>query len=561
MSSTRPSKACWKASKTKRPDDPGTLPLGAGRRGISDNNSGKGKTLLKNDTAAPSREISRVGIMVVTVCTMLATLMQALDSTIANVALPYMQGTMAASQDEINWVLTSYIVTSAIMTAPTGFLTSRFGRTRLFIISITGFTLASVLCGMAQSLDQIVIFRILQGGFGAALVPLSQSVLYEIYPVEKRGWAMALWGMGVQVGPVLGPILGGWLTENYSWRWVFYVNVPFGILAAVGLLTYMNETAHSKTVKIDWIGFGALSLAVGAFQIMLDRGEQLDWLSSPEIITEACLAGLGLYLFVVQSALAPKPFLSPKLFTDVNFAVGLVFIFIVGLTVFATLALQAPYLQTLMNYPVFTAGIVLAPRGVGTMLAMLLAGRLVGKVDVRPLIALGFVLTAYSVYEMTQWTPDVSEWTIIRVGLAQGVGVGFVSVPLSVVIFSTLPASALTEATGIYSLMRNLGSAIGISVTGALLQTYAQINHASIAAGVTPFNRAFQSGVAARFWSPETMSGAAALNQEVTRQAMIIGYVNDFKLMFLLSVIALPFVLVIRPTAQAPQQGHAAAMD
>jgi MFS transporter, DHA2 family, multidrug resistance protein len=517
--------------------------------------------LNKNDTAAPSREISRVGIMVVTVCTMLATLMQALDSTIANVALPYMQGTMAASQDEINWVLTSYIVTSAIMTAPTGFLTSRFGRTRLFIISITGFTFASVLCGMAQSLDQIVIFRILQGGFGAALVPLSQSVLYEIYPVEKRGWAMALWGMGVQVGPVLGPILGGWLTENYSWRWVFYVNVPFGILAAIGLLTCMNETAHSKTVKIDWIGFGALSLAIGAFQIMLDRGEQLDWLSSPEIITEACLAGLGLYLFVVQSALAPKPFLSPKLFTDVNFAVGLVFIFIVGLTVFATLALQAPYLQTLMNYPVFTAGIVLAPRGVGTMLAMLLAGRLVGKIDVRLLIALGFILTAYSVYEMTQWTPDVSEWTIIRVGLAQGVGVGFVSVPLSIVIFSTLPASLLTEATGIYSLMRNLGSAIGISVTGALLQTYTQINHVSIAAGVTPFNRALQSGAAARFWSPETMSSAAALNQAVTRQATIIGYINDFKLMFLLSVIALPFVLVIRPTAQAPQQGHAAVMD
>jgi DHA2 family multidrug resistance protein len=514
-----------------------------------------------NDTAAPSREMSRVGIMVVTVCTMLATLMQALDSTIANVALPYMQGTMAASQDEINWVLTSYIVASAIMTAPTGFLTSRFGRTRLFITSIAGFTVTSVLCGMAQSLDQIVIFRILQGGFGAALVPLSQSVLYEIYPVEKRGAAMALWGVGVQVGPVLGPILGGWLTENYSWRWVFYVNVPFGILAAVGLLACLKETAHSKSVKIDWIGFGALSLAIAAFQIMLDRGEQLDWLSSPEIITEACLAGLGFYIFLVQSSMAPKPFLSPKLFTDMNFVAGLIFIFIVGLILFATLALQAPYLQTLMNYPVTTAGIVLAPRGIGTMLAMMLAGRLVGKVDVRQLVALGFALSAYSLYEMTGWTPDISEWTIISVGFVQGVSVGFVFVPLSTVVFSTLPLSLRTEATGIYSLMRNLGSAIGISVTGALLETYTQANHASIAARITPFNRALQSGAAARFWSPETMSGAAALNQEVTRQATIIGYINDFKLMLILSILVLPFVLVIRPAAQTPQQGHAAAMD
>ena len=517
--------------------------------------------LKKNDAVVPSGGMSRVGLIVVTACTMLATLMQALDSTIANVALPYMQGTMAASQDEINWVLTSYIVATAIMTAPTGFLTSRFGRTRLFIMSIAGFTIASVFCGMAQSLAQIVIFRILQGGFGAALVPLSQSVLYEIYPAEKRGSAMALWGVGVQVGPVLGPILGGWLTENYSWRWVFYVNVPFGILAAVGLLTCLKETAHSKSVKIDWVGFGALSLAIAAFQIMLDRGEQLDWLSSPEIITEACLAGLGFYIFMVQSLMAPKSFLSPKLFTDMNFVAGLVFIFIVGLILFATLALQAPYLQTLMNYPVITAGVVLAPRGVGTMLAMVLAGWLVGRVDVRTLIALGFILSAYSLYEMTRWTPDISEWTIISVGFVQGVSVGFVFVPLSTVVFSTLPVSLRTEATGIYSLMRNLGSAIGISVTGALLQINTQVNHASIAARITPFNRALQSGAAARFWNPETMSGAAALNQEVTRQATIIGYINDFKLMLILSIIALPFVFVIRATAQGPQQGHSAVMD
>ena len=225
--------------------------------------------------------------LVVTVCTILATLMQSLDSTIANVALPYMQGTMSASQDQINWVLTSYIVAAAIMTAPTGFLAARFGRTRLFVTAVIGFTVASVLCGMAQSLGQIVIFRVLQGMFGAALVPLSQAVMYDIYPVEQRGSAMALWTMGVMIGPICGPILGGWLTENHSWRWVFYINVPFGVVTVFGLLTFLKETSHGNSARLDWIGFGALSLAIGAFQTMLDRGETLDWFGSREIIVEA----------------------------------------------------------------------------------------------------------------------------------------------------------------------------------------------------------------------------------------------------------------------------------
>jgi DHA2 family multidrug resistance protein len=495
-------------------------------------------------------EFSREARVVLTICTILATLMQSLDSTIANVALPYMQGSMAASQDEINWVLTSYIVASAIMTAPTGFLAARFGRTRVFVVSIVGFTVASVLCGAAQSLGQIVIFRILQGFFGAAMVPLSQAVMYDIYPAEQRGSAMAMWGMGVQVGPVIGPIIGGWLTENYNWRWVFYINVPFGILAAVGLLFFLKETSHSKLTKLDWIGFVALSLAIGAFQTLLDRGEELDWFGSREIVVEACLAGLGLYVFLVQFSLVRKPFISPGLFKDMNFVVGVTFIFIVGVVLYATLALMAPYLQDLMNYPVVTAGVVLAPRGLGTMLAMVLAGRLVGRVSARLLIGIGFIASAYSLYEMTLWTPNVSEWTIISIGFVQGVSVGFVFVPLSVIVYATLPQQLRTEATGIYSLMRNLGSAIGISVTGALLQTNTQLNHAIIAGVVTPFNRALQTGAASRFWNPESIHGASILNEEITRQANIIGYVDDFKLMLILSVMALPLILLIRPLAQ-----------
>jgi len=256
----------------------------------------------------PVVHLTMIPLIIVTICSMLATVMQALDSTIANVALPYMQGTMAASQDEINWVLTSYIVAAAIMTAPTGFLSARLGRTRLFVGSVVGFTISSILCGAAQTLDQIVIFRVLQGVCGAALVPLSQSVMFDIYPQERRGAAMAMWGMGVQLGPIFGPILGGWLTEHYNWRWVFYVNVPFGIITALGLLVFLKETTRSTTIRLDWIGFGALSLAIGAFQLMLDRGEELDWLSSHEIIIEACLAGIGFYIFLIQSRWRPNPF-------------------------------------------------------------------------------------------------------------------------------------------------------------------------------------------------------------------------------------------------------------
>jgi DHA2 family multidrug resistance protein len=499
----------------------------------------------------PPASLSPANRMVVTVCTIMATLMQSLDSTIANVALPYMQGTMSASQEEINWVLTSYIVAAAIMTTPTGFLAARFGRTRLFVTAVVGFTLASVLCGMAESLDQIVIFRLLQGMCGAALVPLSQSVMFDIYPVEQRGKAMALWTMGVMIGPIFGPILGGWLTENHSWRWVFYINVPFGIVTAFGLLTFLKETSYGKSVRLDWIGFGALSLAIGAFQTMLDRGETLDWFASNEIIVEACLAGIGFYLFLVQFSLAPKPFLSPRLFTDRNFVVGITLYFTMGLIMYATLALLAPYLQTLMDYPVVTAGIVLAPRGAGLMLAAPLVGRLVGKISARLLVAIGFATGAVALYQMTSWTPDVSEGTMIGVGFLQGLSIGFMTIPINIITYATLPSTMRTEAAGIYSLMRNLGSAIGISVTGALLATNTQVNHANIAEGVTLFNRALQTGAAARLWNPGSMHGAAMLNQEITRQSEIIGYVDDFKLMLVLSIIVLPLLLLTRPPRAA----------
>jgi DHA2 family multidrug resistance protein len=480
----------------------------------------------------------------ITLCVILATLMQALDTTIANVALPYMQGSVSASQDQIDWVLTSYIVAAAIMTPPTGFLASRFGFKRLFIVSIGGFTVASMLCGMAQSLTQIVLFRMLQGAFGAALVPLSQSVLFSIYPKERQGFAMGLFGVGVMVGPVLGPVLGGWLTENYSWRYVFYINLPIGILGLVGMTLFLPESKRDTAVKLDWIGFGALSVALGALQILLDHGEIKDWFSSGEIILEAVVAASAFYLFLVHTFTAEKPFVQPALFRDRNFAAGVIFIAVIGLTYYASLALQPAYLQELMNYPVVSAGIVMGPRGVGTMAAMVIVGRLVGRFDTRLLLGIGLGLTAWSFYAMTGWTPDISQGEIISVGVVQGVGLGFLFVPLSASALSTLSPEQRTEGAGFYNLARNIGSSVGISVVNALLTRNIQINHASITEHVTPLNRGFENPSVQHFWNPLTAAGRAALDAVITQQAQIIAYIDDYKLLMFATLAVLPLLLV-----------------
>jgi DHA2 family multidrug resistance protein len=482
----------------------------------------------------------------ITVCVILATIMQALDTTIANIALPYIQGSVSASQDQINWVLTAYIVAAAIMTPPTGFLAGRFGRKRLLLVSVAGFTVASMLCGMAQSLVQIVLFRILQGMFGAALVPLSQSVLLDIYPKERQGSAMALWGIAVMVGPVLGPVLGGWLTENYTWRWVFYINLPLGALAFLGITTFLPETARNVGAKLDWLGFGTLSLGIGALQVLLDRGEQLDWFGSAEIWIEAIIAASAFYLFVAHTFTADEPFVRPALFRDRNFAAGMVFIFIVGVTYLASLALLTPYLQSLMNYPIVTAGLVLGPRGIGTMAAMMIVGRLVGKVETRLLLAIGLGLTAWSLYQMTGWTPDVSQMTLMGNGVVQGAGLGFLFVPLSAVTLGTLPPHQRTEGAGLYNLSRNIGSSVGISVVTSLLTQNTQANHAEIVQQVTAVNRVFENPAIAQFWNPATDGGRAALDAMITTQAQIIAYIDDFKLLMIATLVVIPLLLVFK---------------
>src|SRR6202795_3680152 len=341
--------------------------------------------------AAASGIINR-GMITATV--MLATLMQALDTTTANVALPYMQGSLSATRDQINWVLTSYIVAAAIITPATGWLEARFGRKPLFLTAVIGFIVTSMLCGAAVSLPQIVAFRLLQGIFGAPLVPLSHSVLLDTYPPEQQGQAMAVFGLGVMLGPILGPTLGGWLTDSYSWRWVFYVNVPFGVLCAIGILLFLGRRAERPLAgRLDWLGFATLGLGIGALQLFLDRGERLDMVGSREGPLRTGIFRLRFYLFTVHTMSARDPFIDPALFRDRNFVIGIILIFIVGVVLLATLAMLTPYLETLMNYPVLTAGLVLAPRGVGTMAAMVIADQLLRYIVPRPLISSGLGIT------------------------------------------------------------------------------------------------------------------------------------------------------------------------
>ncbi|HEX3403918.1 MAG TPA: DHA2 family efflux MFS transporter permease subunit [Acetobacteraceae bacterium] len=501
--------------------------------------------------------------LIITLCTVGATLMQALDQTIANVALPYMQGSLSASFDEITWVLTSYITAAAIMTAPVGWLAARFGRKYLFITCLTGFTITSMMCGAAQTLHEMVLFRLLQGMFGAALVPLSQSTMLDIYPVEKRGSAMAIWGVGVMIGPILGPTLGGYLTEMYNWRFVFYINLPFGILATLGLVFFMPRSEPRDGMRFDWIGFAVLSLGIGGVQMMLDRGQDQDWFSAREIVIEAVLGGLGVYLFVVHMLTARRPFIPPSLFKDRNFSTGVAMMFAAGTILVSSSSLMAPWLQNLANYPVDTAGLIMAPRGIGTMAAMVLAGRIAARTDARWLMGGGILCMVWSIWEMTSWTPDISEMRLIFTICVQGFGLGILFIPLQMVAFATLPVSLRTDGASLFSLARNIGAAIGVSVTSSMLAHNTQALHAEIGASVTPFNRALQDGGAVQqHLNPATHHGAAMLDHIINQQAQIIAYVDDYKLMIFTTLPALLLLFLMRRPRQAavPTDAHA-AMD
>ena len=489
----------------------------------------------------------------ITLSIMTATILQTLDATIANVALPHMQGALSASQDQIAWVLTAYIVAAAITTPVTGWTVDRFGAKNVFLTSVIGFTISSALCGLSDSLTQIVAARLLQGAFGAALVPMSQMTLLDINPPEKQGPAMAVWGIGVMVGPILGPTLGGWLTDNYGWRWVFFINVPIAALATYGIWRYIRPLPAARRTQFDAFGFATLSLAVGALQLLLDRGEQNDWFSSTECYVEAVVLAIALTYFVAHTALTPadKSFLDYRLLKNGNYLSGLIFIFIIGLVMFATRALLPTMLESLLGYPVATTGLVTAPSSVGTMLSMLIAGRLIGKADSRLIMLVGYLLTAVSQWQMTQYSLDLAQADILWPGVLQGFGLGLVFTPMSTLTFATLSPAMRPAGTAIFSLTRNIGSSIGISLVQTILVRNTAEVHAGLVEHITHANPAWNNPAVTSAYDVTRPAGAAALDALITQQSSMLAYVNDFRLMLYLTLAVIPFLVFVRTPRRA----------
>jgi DHA2 family multidrug resistance protein len=499
-------------------------------------------------TAAAPVAVPGLRRNMVTICAMTATIMQALDTTIANVALPYMQGTLSASQDQINWVLTSYIVAAAIMTAPVGWIANRFGRKRIFILCSGGFTIASVLCGLAQDINQMVLFRLLQGVFGAALVPLSQAVMLDSYALHERAKAMSIWGMGVMMGPIMGPSLGAWLTETYSWHWVFFVNLPFGFFTVLGLVIFMDETKKDLNLRFDWFGFAALAVAIGSLQLALDRGEQLGWLESNEIVAEFIVSAVGFYYFFAHSLTTSRPFIQFSLFRDKNFVTGCIFMAVMGLALYSTMALSSPYLQNVIGYPIITAGVLLASRGCGTFVAMMLVGRLMRYIEARTLIISGLGLTALSLFYMTGWTDQTGVREIVTLSVIQGFGFGLVFVPLSTVAFLTLPNQLRTDGTSMLTLMRNVASSIGISVVIAQLTEGSRRVYAVLSEHINPFNHAMQMPDVTGMINMNADSGRAMADVMVGLQAQIIAFAQDYQLLMMFILASIPLAIMIGST-------------
>jgi DHA2 family multidrug resistance protein len=491
----------------------------------------------------------------VTGSVMLATILYSIDWTIAVVALPHMQGTFSATHDQISWVITSYIVASAIMIPTAGWLSLRYGRKRVFMAAIAGFMVASLLCGTADSLTAEVLARILQGASGAFLVPLSQAIILDTYPPAEQGRAMALWGIGAVMGPVIGPTLGGYLTEYFTWRYIFYINLPFGLLALAGTAAFVEETVRDRTRKLDVFGFLTLALGVGMLQMMLDRGQRFDWLESREIVIELWLAGLGLYLFVAHVLTARAPFLDPRLFANRNFAIGILFVFVYGFITVPPMVLMPPFLQDLRGYPIDTIGLLQSPRGVGLLAAMLLGGRLTGVVGPRKLISFGIACMIVSSAAMSDWNLDVGAWPIVWTGFLQGVGAGIILVPIQALAFPSLDPAQRTEAAAVFNLVRSIGSSIGVSIALTIFTRTATMSRAHLVEHVTPYNELLRYGSVARSVDIGSTASLAHLEREIMTQADLFGYTTAFRLLAIAALAGLPLLLLIgrgRGAAVAP---------
>ena len=480
------------------------------------------------------------------IAVMSASVMQVLDTTIVNVALPQMQGQLGATPDQISWVLTSYLVSSGIFMLLTGFFSDRLGQRNYLMISIIGFTLASVLCGISDSLDEIIAFRLLQGIFGAALVPLAQSIMVQTFPPEERGKAMAIWGIGVMVGPILGPTLGGWLTEAINWRWTFFINIPVGIFSA--LLTWrVVADSEKRERKMDWWGLIYLVLFLGSLQFVLDRGGQEDWFDSTtiRIMTAISIMGLGFYIWHSLDK-SIHPIFNPAIFRDRNFATASMILAVFGLGLFGALMLQPIMLGTLMGYPALTIGLLLAPRGIASMFSMMVMGKIINHTDPRILIALGVVIFTVGTHFTTQYSLTIDEYWIVFPLIIQGMGLGLVFVPLSTVAFSTLDPRYAAEAAGMFSVLRTVGSAIGISIVATVMTEHTQKAWNHLGGFINSDNPALADYLSQTHLSMSSAQAPFLLAKELGRQSMMIGILDGYFLVTWSFAAMLPLVLLLR---------------
>jgi DHA2 family multidrug resistance protein len=480
----------------------------------------------------------------ITIGIMLATVMSALDTTIVNVALPHMLASLSASPEQITWVITSYIVAQAVAMPLSGWLAARLGLKTMLLISLGGFTAASVLCGLATSLPEMVLFRILQGLLAASLGPLGQTVLLNINPPERFGRAMALVTMGGVVAPVLGPVVGGYLTDDLSWRWCFYINVPTGIAAILLLWLFLpRETTNAR--RFDFLGYGSLALGIAAFQLLLDRGPTLDWFSAREIWIEAILAAGGLWVYVTHTLTAEHPLFDPALARDRNFVSSTVFGFFFTFVLYCSLTLLPIMMQGVLGYSVMHAGVISMPRGLIMLLVLQVMGRVDALLDRRLLVAIGLGFLVFSFWRMSQFDLSMTGESIVWATMIQGLGQGIIFVPLSTLGYATISPALRPDASAISNLMRNIGGSGGIAMVQALTAANIQRMHASLAAHIRLDDPVVRAALPS-FLSPDSVQGAVALNAEITRQATMVAYVDDFRLMVFITLLCLPLVLLLR---------------
>ena len=494
---------------------------------------------------------------------MAASLLTVLDSTIANVAIPHMQSSLGATADTVTWVLTSYIIASAVALPITGWLSDRFGARALFIATVAGFILSSMLCGAAQNLEQMVVFRALQGVSGAFVMPLSQSFMLDTSRPSRHPQVMAIWGMGIMIGPILGPVLGGWLTESANWRWVFYVNVPIGALA-LSILAANLPHRRLKRRPFDLFGFALIAIALTSLQLLLDRGTQIDWFASPEAWVYAVIAASAAWMAIIHLAGTGNPLFPSRMFADRNFLIALIFMAVIGVVMFATMALLPPMLQNLFGYDVIDTGLVLMPRGVGILISMQISGLLLRRgFDARKSVALGLLVTAWSLWQMAHWSLDADVRLVVISGVVQGLGMGLAFIPLNVTAFTTLGPGLRTDGSSLLNLTRSLGASIGISITTVLLSHNVQLMHQELGAHVTA--NATSLIDASSIDRYQTLGDAALrlVDAEINRQAAMVGYIDDFYLMMWMSLLAIPLTLLMRrnqPIAEvAPRTGAGAS--